>query len=52
MRCGNDPTDPESALAFQEANRASYVAVAALSGNRWLARILDRLLDAGTRIAT
>ncbi|MFN6999040.1 MAG: FCD domain-containing protein [Elioraea tepidiphila] len=50
VRCGYDPADPESALAFLEANRAFHVAVAELSGNRRLARILGRLLDEATRM--
>jgi DNA-binding GntR family transcriptional regulator len=50
VRCGYDPADPESALGFLEANRAFHVAVAELSGNRRLARILGRLLDEATRM--
>lgn len=50
VRCGYDPADPESALAFLEANRAFHVAVADLSGNRRLARILGRLLDEASRM--
>lgn len=50
VRCGYDPGDPESTLAFLEANRAFHVAVAELSGNRRFARILGRLLDEATRM--
>jgi DNA-binding GntR family transcriptional regulator len=49
-RCGYDPSDPESALAFLEANTAFHVAIAELGGNRRLARTLARLLDEATRL--
>lgn len=49
-RCGYDPGDPESALAFLEANTAFHVAIAELGGNRRLARTLARLLDEATRL--
>jgi DNA-binding GntR family transcriptional regulator len=49
-RCGYDPRDAESALAFLEANTAFHVAVAELGGNRRLARTLARLLDEAARM--
>lgn len=49
-RCGYDPADPESALAFLEANTAFHVAIADLAGNRRLARALARLLDEAARL--
>jgi DNA-binding GntR family transcriptional regulator len=49
-RCGYDPGDAESALAFLEANTAFHVAVAELGGNRRLARTLARLLDEAARM--
>lgn len=49
-RCGYDPGDAESALAFLEANTAFHVAVAELAGNRRLARTLARLLDEAARM--
>lgn len=44
------PEDPDSALAFLEANCAFHVSVAALSGNRWLTAQVERLLDEMTRM--
>lgn len=49
-RCGYDVADPESALAFLEANTAFHVAIADLAGNRRLARTLARLLDEAARL--
>lgn len=49
-RCGYDPADPDSALAFLEANTAFHVSIAELAGNRRLARTLARLLDEATRL--
>lgn len=50
--CGADyrPDDPDSALAFLDANTAFHVAVAEIGGNRRLARQLGRLLDEMTRM--
>jgi DNA-binding GntR family transcriptional regulator len=44
------PDDPDSALAFLDANTAFHVAVAAFGGNQRLARQLGRLLDEMTRM--
>jgi DNA-binding GntR family transcriptional regulator len=50
--CGADyrPDDPDSALAFLDANTAFHVAVAEIGGNGRLARQLGRLLDEMTRM--
>lgn len=47
---GYRPEDEESALAFLDANRAFHVAIADLSGNLRLARMIGRLLDESTRM--
>ncbi|MBR0671911.1 GntR family transcriptional regulator [Neoroseomonas soli] len=47
---GYRPEDEESALAFLDANRAFHVAIADLSGNLRLARVIGRLLDESTRM--
>lgn len=44
------PDDPDSALAFLDANTAFHVAVAEIGGNVRLARQLGRLLDEMTRL--
>jgi len=47
---GYQPDDGDSAAEFLAANRAFHVAVAELSGNARLARLLGRLLDESTRM--
>jgi len=47
---GYRPGEPETALAFLDANREFHVSVAALSGNRRLADQIGRLLDEMTRM--
>ncbi len=47
---GYRPGDPDSALAFLDANREFHVSVAALSGNRRLADQIGRLLDEMARM--
>lgn len=49
-RASYRPEDPDSALAFLEANRAFHVSVAALSGNRRLTDQIGQLLDEMTRM--
>lgn len=49
-RAGYVAGDPDTALAFLDANRAFHVAVAALAGNGRLARQVGRLLDESTRL--
>jgi len=47
---GYDCADEESAMCFLDANKQFHVAIAELSGNARLARLLDRLLDESTRM--
>ncbi|MBR0680290.1 GntR family transcriptional regulator [Roseomonas eburnea] len=47
---GYRPEDEESALAFLDANRAFHVAIADLSRNLRLTRMIGRLLDESTRM--
>jgi len=47
---GYRPEDEESVLAFLDANRAFHVAIADLSRNLRLTRIIGRLLDESTRM--